>query len=77
MAKYVNVERQIGLKTAFAHLFYHDSSCQEDRKSKGLRSGVAAHGEWEGPATVAVGRIAPTGRTAPTAPAGNIKPVNE
>ena len=44
MAKYVNVERQIGLKTAFAHLFDHDSSCQEDRKSKGLRSGVAAHG---------------------------------
>ena len=26
--------------------------------------------EWEGPAAVAVGRIAPTGRTAPTAPAG-------
>lgn len=24
MAKYVNVERQIGLKTAFAHLFDHD-----------------------------------------------------
>ena len=71
MAKYVNVERQIGLKTAFAQLFDHDSSCQEDRKSKGLRSGVAAHGfEWEGPAAVAVGRIAPTGRTAPTAPAG-------
>ena len=44
MAKYVNVERPIGLKTAFAHLFDHDSSCQEDRKSKGLRSGVAAHG---------------------------------
>ena len=26
--------------------------------------------EWEGLAAVAVGRIAPTGRTAPTAPAG-------
>ena len=26
--------------------------------------------EWEGPAAVAVGRIAPTGRTAPKAPAG-------
>ena len=26
--------------------------------------------EWEGPAAVAVGMIAPTGRTAPTAPAG-------
>lgn len=24
MAKYVNVERQIGLKTAFAHLLDHD-----------------------------------------------------
>ena len=24
MAKYVNVERPIGLKTAFAHLFDHD-----------------------------------------------------
>ena len=44
MAKYVNVERQLGLKTAFAHLFDQDSSCQEDQKSKGLRSGVAAHG---------------------------------
>lgn len=44
MAKYVNVERPIGLNTAFAHLFDHDSSCQEDRKSKGLRSGVATHG---------------------------------
>ena len=26
--------------------------------------------EWEGPAAVAVGRIAPTGRTAPKAPVG-------
>ena len=26
--------------------------------------------EWEGPAAVAVGRIAPTGRTDPKAPAG-------
>ena len=26
--------------------------------------------EWEGSAAVAVGRIAPTGRTAPNAPAG-------
>ena len=32
--------------------------------------------EWEGPAAVAVGRIAPTGRTAPTAPAGDIEYVN-
>ena len=30
--------------------------------------------EWEGPAAVAVGRIAPTGRTAPKAPAGIICP---
>lgn len=28
MAKYVNVERQIGLNTAFAHLFDHDSSAK-------------------------------------------------
>ena len=30
--------------------------------------------EWEGSAAVAVGRIAPTGRTAPTFPAGIICP---
>ena len=39
---------------------------------RGLRSGVAVRGfvSGMGPAAVAVGRIAPTGRTAPTAPAG-------
>ena len=31
--------------------------------------------EWEGPAAVAVGRIAPTGRTAPKAPAGITCPI--
>ena len=30
----------------------------------------AAKSEWDGPAAVAVGGIAPTGRTAPTSPAG-------
>ena len=40
-------------------------TCYADR---GLRSGVAVR--EKGPAAVAVGRIAPTGRTAPKAPAG-------
>ena len=37
---------------------------------RGRRSGVAVRGFVKGPAAKAVGRIAPTGRTAPTAPAG-------
>ena len=37
---------------------------------RGLRSGVAVRGFVKGPAAVAVGRIAPTGRTAPKAPVG-------
>ena len=39
---------------------------------RGIRSGVAVRGfvSGMGPAAVAVGRIAPTGRTAPKAPAG-------
>ena len=38
---------------------------------RGRRSGVAVRGFVRmGPAAVAVGRIAPTGRTAPKAPAG-------
>ena len=74
MAKYVNVERQIGLKTAFAQLFDHDrlhffkatntnvSLTSEPYVSILLR-------EKKGPAAVSVGGIAPTGRTAPKAPA--------
>ena len=31
--------------------------------------------EWEGPAAVAVGGIAPTGRTAPKTPAGMTCPI--
>ena len=44
-------------------------TCYADR---GLRSGVAVRGfvSGMGPAAVAVGRIAPTGRTASKAPAG-------
>ena len=37
---------------------------------RGLRSGVAVRGSRMGPAAKAVGRIAPTGRTAPKAHAG-------
>ena len=42
-------------------------TCYADR---GLRSGVAVRGFVKGPAAIAVGRIAPTGRTAPKATAG-------
>ena len=44
---------------------------------RGLRSGVAVRGFVKGPAAVAVGRIAPTGRTAPKAPAGQSWPDDE
>ena len=41
---------------------------------RGLRSGVAVRGSKseKGPAAKAVGRIAPTGRTDPKAPAGPV-----
>ena len=48
------------------------TKCRTCYAGRGLRSGVAVRGfvSGMGPAAVAVGRIAPTGRTAPKALAG-------
>ena len=54
-------------KTTFEITKMYDMLCRQGPSERRSRPRLR---ERKGPAAIAVGRIAPTGRTAPTAPAG-------